>query len=205
MPPPDFSSGWEAVADRFAALRSEIGADIVRRWAAQLPPGGSVVDIGCGTGWPVAQVLADAGLAVSGIDPAPTLLAAFRVALPEAPAACEPVQRSGFFGRSFDGAVAIGLLFLLSDADQRNAIARIATALRPGGRLLFSAPRTPCRWHDTLTGRPSLSLGEAGYRALLTEYGMTLTDLPADAGGNDYFDAIVEPTGRTVDLSHQWP
>lgn len=201
MPPPDPSSGWEAVADRFASLRSEIGSDVVRRWAAQLPPGGSVVDIGCGTGWPVARILADAGLAVSGIDPSPTLLAAFHKTLPDAPTACEPVQASGFFGRTFDGAVAIGVLFLLLEADQRTAITRIATALRPGGRLLFSAPRTPCRWHDTLTGRLSVSLSEAGYRALLADAGMTLVDMAADAGGNDYFDAIVDPTCRQVEPS----
>lgn len=201
MPPPDLSSGWEAVAGRFTALRSATGSDVVRRWATRLPPGGAVVDIGCGTGWPVAQVLADVGLTVSGIDPSPTLLAAFGRTLPEAPAACEPVQTSGFFGRSFDGAVAIGLLFLLSEADQRSTIERVATALRPGGRLLFTAPRTPCRWNDTLTGRPSVSLGEAVYRALLADAGMSLIDLSADTGGNDYFNAIVNPTCRQVEPS----
>ncbi len=177
MPPPDPASGWDTIADRFAAVRSEVGSDVVRRWARQLPPGGEVVDVGCGTGWPIARVLADAGLAVSGIDPSPTLLAAFRETLPGAPAACEPVQTSSFFDRRFDGAVAIGVLFLLSETDQRSAIARIAAALRPGARLLFSAPRVACRWPDTLTGRISLSLGEGGYRALLAEHGFDLLHL----------------------------
>ncbi len=191
MPPPDPASGWDAIADRFAALRSEIGSDVVHRWARQLPSGAEIVDIGCGTGWPVAGVLADAGLAVSGIDPSRTLLAAFHETLPDAPTACELVQTNSFFDRRFDGAVAIGVLFLLSETDQRSAIARIAAALRPGGRLFFSAPRVACRWRDTLTGRMSLSLGEGGYRPLPAERGFDLLDLSNGARGNDYFDTIL--------------
>ena len=186
----DPTHGWEAVADRFAALRSDIGADIVRRWAQDLPAGGSVVDIGCGTGWPIAVALAGAGLAVSGIDPSPTLLAAFRHALPEAPAACETAEDSGYFGRRFDGAVAIGLLFLLPPTTQATVIDRVAAALRPGGRFLFSAPRIACRWTDTLTGQVSQSLGEEGYRSLLEGAGLRLAGGYEDGGGNHYFAAV---------------
>jgi SAM-dependent methyltransferase len=186
----DPSNGWEAIAGRFAAIRSDVGADVVRRWAAELPAGGSVVDIGCGTGRPIAVTLAGAGLAVSGIDPSPTLLAAFRHTLPGAPAACETAEDSGYFGRRFDGAVAIGLLFLLPPDTQAAVIARVAGALRPGGRFLFSAPRIACRWSDTLTGRESQSLGEAEYRVLLAKAGLRLTGGCEDGGGNHYFAAV---------------
>lgn len=186
----DPSHGWEAVADRFAAIRSDVGTDVVRRWAEDLPPGGSVVDIGCGSGRPIAVALADAGFAVSGIDPSPTLLAAFRRTLPGAPAACETAEDSGYFGRRFEGAVAVGLLFLLPPDRQAAVIGRVAQALRPGGRFLFSAPRIACRWTDTLTGRPSQSLGEAEYRVLLDAAGLRLTHGYDDSGGNHYFAAV---------------
>ncbi len=186
----DPTRGWEAVADRFAAIRSNVGADVVRRWAADLPPGARVVDIGCGNGRPVALALAGAGLAVSGIDPSPTLLAAFRRALPDAPAACETAEDGSYFGRRFDGAVAIGLLFLLPPATQAMVIGRVAQALRPGGRFLFSAPRIACRWTDTLTGQESRSLGEAGYHRLLDAAGLRLVEGYDDDGGNHYFSAV---------------
>lgn len=185
----DPSNGWEAVADRFAAMRSDVGADIVRRWSTCLPPGGSVIDIGCGTGDPIARTLADAGFAVSGIDPSPTLLATFRRTLPHAPAACEAAEDSSYFGQRFDGAVAIGLLFLLPADTQRAMIARVAAALRPEGHFLFSAPRIACSWHDTLTGRRSQSLGEEAYRTLLARHGLHLMAGITDAGGNHYFTA----------------
>ena len=191
----DPSHGWEAVADRFAAMRSDVGADVVQRWARDLPTGGSVVDIGCGTGRPIALTLAGAGLVVSGIDPSPTLLAAFRHALPHAPASCETAEDSGYFGRRFDGVVAIGLLFLLSPATQAVVIGRVAQALRPGGRFLFSAPAVACCWTATLTGRVSQSLGGEGYRALLDQAGLRLTGTYDDAGGNHYFAAVGQGIG----------
>lgn len=186
----DPSRGWEAVAHRFIAARSTLGAEIVRRWARRLPSGASVVDVGCGSGEPVSAVLADKGFTLFGIDASPTLAAAFRRRFPAAEIACETVETSDFFGRKFDGAVAIGLLFLLPADVQRHVIERIASALKPGGRLLFSAPRQACAWDDMLTGQPSVSLGEAAYQQALDRAGMSLEGHHVDAGENHYFDAV---------------
>lgn len=186
---PDPSRGWDAIAQDFIAARSDVGADIVRRWATQLPPGAAVLDIGCGSGAPVAEALVAAGFRVFGVDASPTLVAAFRRRLPSAEVVCEPAETSRLFDRRFDGAVAIGLLFLLPADDQRAVIARVAAALEPGGRFLFSAPRQACDWTDSLTGRTSLSLGEEKYRLALAQSGLDLVDRHTDAGGNHYFDA----------------
>ena len=80
----DLSQGWEAVADRFAALRSDVGADVVLRWAAGLPTGGSVVDIGCGTGRPIAVALVGAGRGwrCRGSTPPPPCLPRFAMPCP---------------------------------------------------------------------------------------------------------------------------
>jgi SAM-dependent methyltransferase len=185
----DASAGWDAVADRFAALRSDIGTEVVRLWSRSLPAGGSVLDVGCGTGLPIAKWLAQQGLALSGIDPSPKLIAAFRQNLPDAAAACEPAERSNFFDRRFDGVLAIGVLFLLPEEAQAAVIRRARHALVPGGRFLFSAPREPCAWNDSLTGRPSRSLGEARYQALLAEAGFQFLESHVDSGANHYFDA----------------
>lgn len=197
----DASAGWDAIADRFAALRSDVGIGMVGRWSELLPPGGAVLDIGCGTGVPIARHLAERGFAVSGIDPSPRLIAAFRRNLPGAPSACEPAETSGFFGRRFDGAVAIGLLFLLSESAQAAVIARVGAALVPGGGFLFTAPRAACAWTDSLTGRESRSLGEARYRVLLADAGMRLVGGDVDEGGNHYFDAVAVDRASPDDLS----
>jgi len=186
----DRSHGWNAIAHRFIEARSDIGADTVRRWAKQLPSGGAVVDIGCGSGEPISAALIGEGLRVFGIDASPTLVDAFRRRFPFVEVACEAAEASCLFERKFDGAVAIGLLFLLPADDQRQVIDRVAGALERGGRFLFSAPRQPCEWKDTLTGRSSISLGEEGYRRALEQASMRLTGHHIDEGGNHYFDAV---------------
>jgi 2-polyprenyl-3-methyl-5-hydroxy-6-metoxy-1,4-benzoquinol methylase len=74
----DPSGGWEAIADKFLAARSHVGADVVREWSKLLPPGATIVDIGCGSGAPISEVLTVERFAVFGIDGSPTLLEAFR-------------------------------------------------------------------------------------------------------------------------------
>lgn len=191
--PEDASAGWDAVAERFIALRSDIGADAVLRWSRRLPAGGTILDLGCGSGVPIATALAARGFTLFGVDPSPRLLSAFRRNLPGAATALEPAERSSFFDRKFDGVLAIGVLFLLPEAIQAAVIARAGRALVPGGRLLFTAPREQCAWRDTLTGQESRALGEMRYAELVADAGMELVATFQDDGANHYFDAVATP------------
>ena len=66
---PDASSGYEAVADAFMAVRSVsgVGAGTVRRWAGALPAGGAILDLGCGHGVPISRALIEDGFEVYGV------------------------------------------------------------------------------------------------------------------------------------------
>ncbi len=185
----DPTRGWEAVASKFMEVRSDVGADVVLHWSRHLRPAACVVDIGCGSGVPVSEKLASRGIELFGLDASPTMLAAFRRRFPKATTACETAENSSFFGRKFDGAVAVGLMFLLPENSQRSLIARIAGALNPGGRFLFTAPAMHCEWLDTLTGQPSRSLGLEQYERLLANEGMHIVDTCVDAGENHYIHA----------------
>jgi 2-polyprenyl-3-methyl-5-hydroxy-6-metoxy-1,4-benzoquinol methylase len=186
----DFSNGWEAVAHDLIAFRGDTGLTTVMEWATSLPKGGSIIDIGCGSGEPMSSALVGMGFQVAGIDASPTLAAAYRRRFQGALIACEPAERSTFFGRQFNAAIAIGLLFLLGDNAQRVLIHNVAAALRPQGRFLFSAPKQPCTWQDLLTDRLSTSLGAAEYRRVLAGVGMEIVGEYTDEGDNYYYDAI---------------
>lgn len=54
------------------------------RFATLLPPGGSVIDIGCGAGEPIARHFIEQGFAVTGIDGAPAMIALCRTRFPAA-------------------------------------------------------------------------------------------------------------------------
>jgi 2-polyprenyl-3-methyl-5-hydroxy-6-metoxy-1,4-benzoquinol methylase len=126
----DPSNGYEAVASKFMERRgqSSIGVATILRWARTLPPGASILDLGCGHGVPLSMALIDDGFIIHGIDASPTLTAAFRSRFPHARVTCEAVEGSSFFGRTFEGVLAVGLIFLLPADAQRDLIRRVAQA-----------------------------------------------------------------------------
>jgi SAM-dependent methyltransferase len=189
----DRSNGYESVAEVYIAGRGAggiIGRNSVRQWAQQLPAGGSVLDLGCGPGAPISQVLIDCGLVVYGVDASARMIAAFRARFPAAPAECNTVEDSLFFSRAFDGVVAWGLMFLLAPAVQALLIRKVASALDRGGRFLFTSPEQDCEWLDAMTGRNSISLGARLYAEILRAEGLDLVGQSRDEGENYYYLAI---------------
>ena len=190
----DRSNGYEAVAVDFLARRGSgrstgVGVHAVREWARTLPRGAAVIDLGCGPGFPITEVLVAEGLDVFAIDAAPSFVQAFRPNLPNIPVVCEAVQDSTFFDRTFEGVLAWGLMFLLSPEDQRRLIQSIADILVPGGRLLFTSVAEPLAWNDAMTRLQSRSLGADEYRRQLSAVGLSVTSEYEDEGQNHYFDA----------------
>jgi len=189
----DRSNGYEGVAREFLACRGSgrstgIGVNAVRQWARALPHGAAVIDLGCGPGFPITEVLLAEGLNVFAVDAAPSFVEAFRRNLPNTPVVCEAVQDSTFFDRTFDGVLAWGLIFLLSPDDQRHLVERIADILVPGGRLLFTSCAEPLVWNDAMTGLESRSLGAEEYRRQLSAVGLSVTGEYEDEGQNHYYD-----------------
>ncbi len=190
----DKSNGYEGIATRFIEARGQtvngIGTSSVRNWAQALPPGSTVLDLGCGTGIPISKVLTDEGLTVYGIDASPTLIKAYRQNFQKAHAACEPVEDSLFFNRKFDAIISWGLIFVLSKEAQAELKRKASDALLTGGKLLFTAPYQETEWEDVMTGQYSRSLGEEKYKELLSASGLSLIEEFEDEGENHYFSAV---------------
>ncbi|GGK96567.1 methyltransferase [Planomonospora parontospora subsp. parontospora] len=118
------------------------GARLLRR----LPPGAPVLDAGCGTGLPTARQLADAGMAVTGIDISPVMLDLARKNVPGARFLEADLLDPGDALRdgpgdaigSFDAAVAFFSLLMLPRRDIATALRRLHALLVPGGLLCLS-------------------------------------------------------------------
>lgn len=67
-----------------------------------------------------------------GIGASASLTAAFRRRLPHPHVACEAIEDSLFFGRTFDGVIAVGLMFLLPAEVQRDLIRNGRRGAEPG-------------------------------------------------------------------------
>jgi SAM-dependent methyltransferase len=190
----DNSNGYEAVSDAFIESRSAgAGVTSVRAWAQSLPRGAAVIDLGCGPGFPITGILVGEGLNVFSVDAAPSFVRAFRRSHPNIPVACEAVEDSRFFDRTFDAVLAWGLLFLLSAENQRRLIQKIGSILVPDGRLLFTSPAETAVWNDATTGLESRSLGAEEYRRLLLAAGLCVSREFNDEDQNHYFDASKQP------------
>ena len=186
----DKSNGYEAIAGHFIAGRNRaIGPSTVREWSKRLPRGAAVLELGCGHGV-ISEVLMDEGFDLYAIDASPTLLAKFRERFPIIPTECAAAEESNYFGRTFDAVVAWGLIFLLPVDAQRVLIHKVAQALNPGGRFLFTAEERALEWDDAMTGSRSVSLAPAEYVAELEAAGLTVEGNDLDVGGNYYFFSI---------------
>lgn len=163
----DESNGYDDIADIYIGGRGRaingIGAAVARAWARTFGPGSIVLDLGCGTGIPVTNILLEAGLTAYAVDASPRMVADFRSHFPDVPVALEAVERSRFFDRTFDGIISVGLMFLLPAASQRALIPKMAAALNPGG----SSPLRGCRLERSsmMRGRTIISAGWRLYKS----------------------------------------
>jgi SAM-dependent methyltransferase len=185
----DGSNGYEQFAAEFMSGRTEsrVGAATVRDWSSALPRGAAVLDLGCGCGVPISQVLIEEGFEVYGVDASARMIAAFRERFPNAHAELSAVEDSTFFDRTFDGIVSWGLMFLLRPDTQPALLGKAARALNPGGRFLFTAPSQTATWNDLLTGRLATSLGREAYLRIIAAAGLALDGERDDEGDNHYY------------------
>lgn len=186
----DSAIAYETRAQEFLRGRDEsmIGSQVVEQWARTLTKGSEVIELGCGAGYPITRVLHAAGLKLWAVDSSRTLVAEFERRFPSVPVQCAKVQNSEFFGRSYDAAVAVGLLFLLPENDQLALIERVAKIVVPSGRFLFTAPIETGNWIDLNTGITCQSLGRARYETCLNAVGFRIAATFADKGKNNYYD-----------------
>ena len=158
----------------WAGLR---GTDLVEaawldRFCELLPSDGAVLDIGCGSGLPLAGELVRRGHSVLGVDASPTMLALFRRNLPGVDAQ-QTDMRDLALGRRFSGLLTWDSFFHLSPGDQRVMFPRFRAHAAPGAALMFTSGDTQGEAIGELEGDPLYhgSLNATEYRALLKAAG----------------------------------
>ena len=145
------------------------------RVLALVRPGGRVLDIGCGSGEPIARYLVESGRRVTGVDTSPTLLALCRERFPDE-VWIHADMRGLDLGRRFAGLVAFDSFFHLAPDDQRRMFPRFARHAAPEAALLFTSGPAHGEAIGTYSGEPlyHASLDPAEYRALLAENGFAV-------------------------------
>jgi SAM-dependent methyltransferase len=144
----------------------------IDRFAALLDAGATVLDIGCGSGEPIAVSLVGRGHHVVGVDSSPEMIDLFRANLP-AEVAEVADMRSLHLDRAFGGMIAWDSFFHLAPDDQRLMFPVFRDHALAGAALMFTSGPACGEAIGTLEGEPlyHASLGRDEYRLLLGENG----------------------------------
>jgi SAM-dependent methyltransferase len=142
------------------------------RFIEELPEGGTVLDLGCGGGSPVALNLVERGLHVTGVDSSPTLISLCRRRMPEEVWIAGDM-RSASLGRRFDGVLAWDSFFHLSPDDQRGMFKVFAQHAAASAALMFNTGPAYGEAIGSYRGDPlyHASLDSCEYRTLLAQSG----------------------------------
>ena len=130
--------GYDALSYHYRS--DDAGEGRYAPWLAalqeRLPAGGSVLDLGCGCGVPVARSLAAAGYQVTGVDISEVQIERAQRLVPAGTFIRADASEVSFPPASFDAVVSLYALIHLPLDAQPGLLRRAAGWLRPGGWLL---------------------------------------------------------------------
>lgn len=137
-------AGYDRIGEGYHAWSHEspVRLGLVQEVLDRLPPGSTVLDLGCGPGDPVTRLLSEQHV-VLGVDLSMGQLRLARRLAPDASLVQADLTDVAFAPGSVDAVVSFYALGHLPSREHAPLLARIASWLRPGGLLLTSAPLQP--------------------------------------------------------------
>lgn len=169
------ASSWD---DWAGDVHPDLRAKYLERLAARLSPGSDVLDLGCGTGRPVAAHLATVH-SYLGVDASPEMVELAQQNVPDGRFQVADMTVLDLPENGFDAVVAFYSIIHVPRDDQPELFSRIRSWLRPGGLFVgcLSSGDLPEGWEDDwLGGGPMYWSGFDAdtNRSLLEEAGFRL-------------------------------
>jgi len=124
--------------------------------SALLEPGSSVLELGCGCGVPVAQLLSSQQFHVTGVDISPVQIERAKTLVPDAAFMCADMCRVEFDAESFDALVCLYAIIHVPVSEHPRLIANMFKWLKPRGYLLLTVG------YEAYTGTEKNWLGVEG-------------------------------------------
>ena len=190
--------GYDQVADEYAALESAEAPwprlKRVRAFAADLPQGSRILDVGCGNGLPATRELA-LRHQVTGVDISGEQVARARSNVPAAMFIRGDVREVDLPVAAYDAIVALYLIDNIAREHYPALFRRLGDLLRPNGRLLLSAEPGEDPWQQyTWLGVPMFinTVPTEELVRLLQEAGLSVTSTE--------FESQLEG-GRTIEYA----
>jgi SAM-dependent methyltransferase len=123
---------WQASGRQFKARKY---VDLV---IDKLPPGARILDLGCGTGVPIAQYLVNRGFQVVGVDESSKMLELAKRNVPRADFVQADIEGLNLYGR-FAAAIVWDSIFHIERTHHQEIFRRLVEFLDSDGWLLLSS------------------------------------------------------------------
>ncbi len=131
---------YNTIAHAWDAARTQLlpcELPFLEMLTSSLPLPARLLDLGCGTGRPIAEFLLEKGLAVTGVDQADDLLALARQRFP-AGRWLQADMESFEPDEEFDGAVVWDSLFHVERVHHEPILGRVLSSMKRGSKLLVT-------------------------------------------------------------------
>ena len=192
--------GYERIAEAYAAQRDAFKSlSCLERFAALLPPGGRVLDVGCGAGLPAPRFLIERGFRVTGLDISPRMIELARANVPD----CEFEVRDMLSLRrgeyEVDGVVALYSVFHLSRFAHEGLFRVLRSYLQPAGAILVTMGAD--EWEGTEPNFHGVEMfwshfGRERNRAIVESAGFRIEVDEVDTSGGERHQVLM---GRAFD------
>lgn len=107
------------------------------RFIEEIPRSGSVLDLGCGAGEPIAKYLISNSLDLTGVDFSSAMIEIIKSRFPHNIFYQQDMRKLDL-GKQFDGIIAWDSFFHLNHGDQELALKKMAQHLKESGALLIT-------------------------------------------------------------------
>ncbi len=150
------------------------------RFLADLPESGNILDLGCGSGEPIAAYLIQQGFKLVGVDYAAAMIEIAERRFPDHTWLVQDLQQP-IDGRKFNGVISWNGFFHLSPDEQRKALPMLANSVEAGGNMMLTIGDVPGEVTGTVAGEKvyHASLDPTEYHTVLSQTGFSEIEFQA--------------------------
>lgn len=131
-------ASYDKIANVWDQVRKPFVDPMIQRLVKNLEQGSKILDVGCGTGYPVAKYLSEKGFYVTGIDISEKMILKVK-GLNLVHATFEKQEILSYqTDQMFEAVIAFDSLFHIPLCYQKDIYPKIASLLLPGGFFLFT-------------------------------------------------------------------
>ncbi|MCB9501129.1 MAG: class I SAM-dependent methyltransferase [Deferribacteres bacterium] len=178
---------YDKVGSSYDAMRSQIGVKAILDEVASLGKDIKVLDLGCGTGHPIAKAVSPIVQDYCGIDSSQSMLDGYLKNVHDASCRLLDMVDIDQITGKWDFIFSWGAMCHLPIEKQKKTMKAACNLLKPGGRFLFTSGKESGE-RDGTVGEYIVhhySMGRSAYIKFLTEQGMKC--IHASYGEGDFY------------------